>query len=68
VEGLAARALSLTRTVSGADVFVGFSFGGLVALEMARLARAAGDADARAILIDAVFAEAHWPPAMRRRH
>jgi acetoacetyl-CoA synthetase len=61
VESLARRGLCAVNEAGGADAFVGYSFGGLVALEMARLARADGESAPRPILIDAFPEQSHWP-------
>lgn len=44
--------------------FAGFSFGGLVALEMARLAHARPGPEPVLILIDAAPEQSHWPRAV----
>jgi len=61
VEDLAARALALVSAAGGVDTCVGYSFGGLVALEMARLSGAGGRAPIKAILIDTAFEQSYWP-------
>lgn len=64
VEDLAARALSLVSACGGVDACVGYSFGGLVALEMARLSGAKGVPPIETILIDTAFDQSYWPRAM----
>jgi acetoacetyl-CoA synthetase len=63
IEGLAARALCLVREAGGVDACVGYSFGGLVALEMARLSGGEGGPPIGAILIDTAFDQSYWPRA-----
>jgi acetoacetyl-CoA synthetase len=50
---------------SGPYILVGYSFGGLVAIEMARRLRARGDSIAFLGLIDSYPPPALWPPAAR---
>lgn len=64
IEDLAAHALSLVNAAGGVDACVGYSFGGLVALEMARLSAAEGGPPIEAILIDTAFDQSYWPRAM----
>ena len=64
IEDLAARALSVVGAAGGVDACVGYSFGGLVALEMARLSGAVGDQPMKAILIDTAFDQSYWPRAL----
>ena len=66
VESLARRGLAAVRDAGGADILVGYSFGGLVALEIAKLAQAAGDSALRPILIDSAPEQSHWPTAAWR--
>jgi thioesterase domain-containing protein len=64
VEDLAAHALSLVSASGGVDAYVGYSFGGLVALEMARLSGAQDVPPIKTILIDTAFDQSYWPRAM----
>ncbi len=63
VEEMAARYVESVRTRQpvGPYVLAGYSFGGLVAVEMARQLAARGDSVARLILIHAVLDEQYWP-------
>jgi|SRR6185312_12918033 len=61
VEALAARALALVSAEGGVDACVGYSFGGLVALEMARLSASASGGAIEAVLIDTAFDQSYWP-------
>lgn len=64
IEDLAARALHLVKEAGGVDACVGYSFGGLVALEMARLSGAEDGEPIEAILIDTAFEQSYWPRAL----
>jgi thioesterase domain-containing protein len=61
VEYLAKRGLCLVNEIGDAVALIGYSFGGLVALEMARLAGSAGGRAPRLILIDAAPEQSFWP-------
>ena len=63
VERLAEQGLAAVNGLGGVDAFIGYSFGGLVAFEMKRLAGTAGDAKPVAILIDAAPDQSQWPRA-----
>lgn len=64
VEAMAIRSCSAIRAVQprGPYVFVGYSFGGLVALEVARLLHNMGEEIALLGLIDTLFDHRFWPP------
>jgi thioesterase domain-containing protein len=64
--GLTAMATALVTTVRGMQPegpyrLGGYSFGGLVAFEMAQQLRAAGETVESLFLIDALFDERYWP-------
>jgi thioesterase domain-containing protein len=63
VESLAERGRSILNNLGGVDAVVGYSFGGLIAVEMARLSGGAGDRPTRSILIDSTPDQSHWPTA-----
>lgn len=63
MENVARQVLAGIRQVQprGPYLLGGYSFGGLVALEMAQQLRSSGEAVAGLFLIDAVFDERYWP-------
>lgn len=61
VESLARRALTAVSDIGSVEALVGYSFGGLVALEVARLAGADPRGAPRPILIDAAPEQSQWP-------
>ncbi len=66
VEAMAAVALAAmqTRQPHGPYRLVGYSFGGLVAMEVARLCRERGEPVALLALVDTVFDQRYWPTAI----
>ncbi|MBV9330104.1 MAG: alpha/beta fold hydrolase, partial [Alphaproteobacteria bacterium] len=68
VEQMASLYLSAVKEVQpqGPYLLAGYSFGGLIAFEMARLARAANDKVGLLLLIDSYPHPAHWPSRARR--
>ena len=66
VEAMATRAFDAIRRAqpSGPYYLAGYSFGGLVALEVARLARARGEPVGMLALIETYFDQRHWPPRL----
>ncbi len=74
LESMAERALVAIRELqpTGPYLLGGYSFGGLLALELAQQLTAAGETVDQLFLIDAVYGERHWPrgvwlPALTRR-
>ncbi len=61
VESLAKRALAALSDIGRVEALVGYSFGGLIALEVARLAGAEASGAPRPILIDAAPEQSQWP-------
>jgi thioesterase domain-containing protein len=63
IQGIAERALREIRSQqpNGPYLLGGYSFGGLVALEVAQQATAAGEQVEHLFLIDAVYGESYWP-------
>jgi thioesterase domain-containing protein len=63
IEGIAERALGAIRERqdTGPYLLGGYSFGGLIALEVARRLTAGGDRVEQLFLIDAVYGERYWP-------
>lgn len=63
VEAMAAAAWSEIRNQSphGPYRLLGYSFGGLVAIETARLIKAAGERVERLIITDTIFDRRYWP-------
>jgi thioesterase domain-containing protein len=63
MEDVARQILAAIRRVqpSGPYLLGGYSFGGVVALEMAQQLRSSGDTVAGLFLIDAVYDERYWP-------
>ncbi len=66
VETMAGAAVALIRAEQprGPYRLLGYSFGGLLALESARLLSDAGDAVAFVGLVDSVFDQRYWPTAL----
>jgi acetoacetyl-CoA synthetase len=63
VEGMAREYLTRVRELQphGPYMLAGYSFGGLVAYEMARMLAQAGEQIARLVLLDTTVHERHWP-------
>ena len=63
LESMAERALGAIRELQpeGPYLLGGYSFGGLLALELAQQLTAAGERVGQLFLIDAVYGERHWP-------
>lgn len=63
IEGMAEQAAAAIRDVqpTGPYLLGGYSFGGLLALEVAQLLTRAGETVDQLFLIDAVYGERHWP-------
>lgn len=68
LEGMAAGYLAAVRTVQprGPYLFGGYSFGGIVAYEMARQAQAAGERVDGLVLVDSYTTASSVMPALRR--
>jgi thioesterase domain-containing protein len=66
VEGMATAAVALMRShqPSGPYRLLGYSLGGVVALETARLLRDDGEVVSFLGLVDALFDRRHWPAAL----
>jgi len=63
IEGIAERTLATIRErqPTGPYLLGGYSFGGLIALELAQRLTEAGERVGQLFLIDAVYGERHWP-------
>jgi len=66
IETMAAEAVDVIRAEQphGPYRLLGYSFGGLLALESARLLTEAGEAVAFVGLVDALFDQRHWPTSL----